>query len=127
MEQQEKNVRKAINQVNSIIQKNPLAFLTESDIQCKLYSVLLPFFGDLESVTNTPVWLTNSPNKLKPINSTRLHSELLLPEGRIDLAIIDLKAARFAFNSKGRFGHVQLMPLENYENNIKNRYCIINN
>jgi hypothetical protein len=58
--------------------------------------------------TNTSIWGTDSPNTLKLINSTRLHSELLLPKGRIDLAIVDLKATRFAFNSKGRFGHVQL-------------------
>jgi hypothetical protein len=38
----------------------------------------------------------------------RLHSEFLLPEGRIDLAVLDLRSTRFAFNSRGRFGHAQL-------------------
>jgi len=108
MQKQEDIIRKAIKQVNSVVQKNPLAFLTESDIQCQLYTALLPLFGDIEPVSNTSIWGTAKPRTLKSISSKRLHSELLLPEGRIDLAILDLSATRFAFNSKGRFGHTQL-------------------
>lgn len=108
MHKLESAIRGAIQRVNTIIREHPLAFLTESDIQCQLYAALLPAYGDLEPVSNTSVWGTGQPRTLKSIQSMRLHSELLLPEGRIDLAILDLCATRFAFNSKGRFGHAQL-------------------
>lgn len=110
MQALESTIRDAIQGVNANIRKHPLAFLTESDIQCQLYTTLLPAYGCLNPISNTSVWGTTQPRTLKPIQSMRLHSELLLPEGRIDLAILDLSATRFAFNSKGRFGHAQLEP-----------------
>jgi len=101
-------VRTAIVEVNNKIRRDPLVALTESDIQCLLYASLLPHCGKLAPVTNVSMWGTQSRKRLKPLRSTLLHSELLLPDGRIDLAIIDLAAARFAFNSRGRFGYMQL-------------------
>lgn len=106
----ESTIRDAIRGVNANIREHPLAILTESDIQCQLYAALLPAYGCLDPISNTFVWGTPQPRTLKPIQSMRLHSELLLPEGRIDLAILDLSATRFAFNSNGRFGHAQLEP-----------------
>jgi len=108
MQSLEITIRNAIRQVNVNISKHPLAFLTESDIQCQLYAALLPTYGGLERISKTSVWGTSRRPELKPVRSMRLHSELLLPEGRIDLAILDLEATRFAFNSRGRFGHAQL-------------------
>ena len=110
MQTLESTIRDAIQGVNANIREHPLAFLTESDIQCQLYTTLLPAYGCLNPISNTSVWGTTQPRTLKPIQSMRLHSELLLPEGRIDLAILDLSATRFAFNSKGRFGYSQLEP-----------------
>lgn len=104
----ESTIRGAIQQVNANVRKHPLAFLTESDIQCQLYAALLPAYGGLKPISNSFVWGTAQPRALKPVHSMRLHSELLLPEGRIDLAVLDFSATRFAFNSKGRFGHAQL-------------------
>jgi hypothetical protein len=101
-------IRNSIERVNADIRKHPLAFLTESDIQCRLYAALLSAYGSIEPVSNMYVWGTTRPRPLQPIQSMRLHSELLLSEGRIDLAVLDLCATRYAFNSKGRFGHVQL-------------------
>ena len=108
MQNLENTIRRAIQQVNDRIQNHPLAFLTESDIQCQIYAALLPIYGSFEPVSNRSVWGTDCPKPLKFIHTSRLHSELLLPEGRIDLAVLDLCATRFAFNSKGRFGHAQL-------------------
>lgn len=108
MQDIESPIRDAIERVNADVRKHPLAFLTESDIQCRLYAALLPTYGDIEPVSNTHVWGTTQPRALQSIQSMRLHSELLLPEGRIDLAVLDLCATRYAFNSKGRFGHAQL-------------------
>lgn len=108
MRKLESTIRGAIRRVNTTIQKHPLAFLTESDIQGQLYAALLPVYGVFEPVSNTSVWGTTLPRTLKSVQSMRLHSELLLPEGRIDIAVLDLCATRFAFNSKGRFGHAQL-------------------
>jgi hypothetical protein len=106
----ESTIRDASQGVNANIREHPLAFLTESDIQCQLYAALLPAYGCLDPVSNTFVWGTTQPRTLKPIQSMRLHSQLLLPEGRIDLAILDLSATRFAFSSNGRFGYAQLEP-----------------
>jgi len=108
MQDLENTIKNAIRQVNERIQKHPLAFLTESDIQCHIYSELLPVYGGFEPISNTSVWGADCSKPLKPMQTSRLHSELLLSEGRIDLAVLDLCATRFAFNSKGRFGHVQL-------------------
>jgi hypothetical protein len=101
-------IRGAITRVNEEIRKHPLVFLTESDIQCRLYAALLRTYGRIEPIVNTYVWGTTKPRTLQSVKSARLHSELLLPEGRIDLAILDLDASRYAFNSKGRFGYVHL-------------------
>jgi len=108
MRRLESAIRHAIQRVNAEVREHPLAFLTESDLQCRLYAALLPTYGPLQPVTNTFVWGTEQPRPPKRVLSTRLHSEFLLPEGRIDLAVLDLRATRFAFNSKGRFGHAQL-------------------
>ena len=93
--------------LNNKLKQNPLIAFNESDIKCYLYSLLLKKFGKLEQASNIRIWGTEKSLQIKPIISTILHSELLLPEGRIDLAIINLSNTRFAFNSKGRFGHVQ--------------------
>jgi hypothetical protein len=106
----EGTIRGAIQRVNAEVREHPLAFLTESDLQCQLYAGLLPAYGRLEPVSNTFIWGTAQPRTPKPLQSMRLHSELLLPEGRIDLAILDLRATRFAFSSKGHFGYAQLQP-----------------
>ena len=110
MRKLERTIRAAIQHVSDEARNHPLAFLTECDLQCRLYAALLPTYGNLEPVSNTSVWGTAQPRRLKPLRSMRLHSELLLPEGRIDLAVLDLGATRFAFNSRGRFGHAQLEP-----------------
>jgi len=104
----ERTIRGAIQRVNANVREHPLAFLTESDIQCQLNASLLPTYGSLQAISNTSVWGTAQPRAPKLLNSMRLHSELLLPEGRIDLAVLDLRATRFAFNSNGRFGFAQL-------------------
>lgn len=57
---------------------------------------------------NIFVWGTQKQLHTKPLISYRVHSELLLERDRIDLAVLDLPNARFAFNSRGRFGYVQL-------------------
>jgi hypothetical protein len=70
--------------------------------------MLLAHFGDACEITNIFVWGTHEVRKTRQCITRRLHSELLLPEGRIDLAILDLSHVRFAINSRGKFGHIQL-------------------
>ncbi len=108
MQDQENTIRCVIKEVNDRVRKHPLAFLTESDIQCQIYAALLPIYGGFESIPNVSVWGTDCPHPMNSMHTSRLHSELLLPEGRIDLAVLDISATRFAFNSNGRFGHAQL-------------------
>jgi hypothetical protein len=110
----ERAIRHAIATVNSEILANPLVFLTESDIQSRLYAELLPSFGGVVEAPNTSCWGLEKARKLRPAYSSRVHSELLLPEGRIDLAILDLQATFFRFNSRGKFGHAQLGPTGNH-------------
>jgi len=106
----ERDIRSAIAVVNSRVQKYPLAFLTESDVQSALFSALTPSYGIPAPLVETFAWGRGQQRKIKPVLSSRLHSEFLLPEGRIDLAILDLNATRYAFSPSGRLGHVQLGP-----------------
>ena len=100
-------IDESIKEINEIIYNNPLTVFNESDIQCYLYSILLKQFNNFEPVTNIHIWGTYDTPKTVPITTMRVHSELLLPEGRVDLAILDIENAKFAFNSKGKFGYVQ--------------------
>src|SRR5260370_35361874 len=98
----ERAIRRAIATVNSEVLANPLVFLTQSDIQSRLYAALLPSFGGIVEAKNASCWgLTRA--RMRAIYSSRLHAELLLPEGRIDLAILDLQATVFKFSPKGKF------------------------
>jgi hypothetical protein len=104
----ERAIRRAVAAVNSEVLANPLVFLTESDIQSRLYAELFPSFGGVVEATNASCWGLETARKLRPTFSSRLHSELLLPEGRIDLAILDLRETFFRFSPKGKFSHAQL-------------------
>lgn len=86
---------------------NPTLFFNESDFQSELFTQLLAKYGNEERITKISVWGTDKPKPTKPVYSRRLHSEFLLAEGRIDLAILDLDNVIFAVNSKGRFGHMR--------------------
>lgn len=101
-------IDESINEINEKICNNPLAVFNESDIQCYLYSILLGRFNNFEQVTNIHIWGTHDAPKTVPIRTMKVHSELLLPEGRVDLAILNIENTKFAFNSKGKFGYVQL-------------------
>jgi hypothetical protein len=89
-------------------ESNPTLFFNESDFQSELFTQLLVKYSNEGRITKTRVWGTDKPKPIKAVYSRRLHSELLLPEGRIDLAILDLDNVVFAVNSKGRFGYIQL-------------------
>jgi hypothetical protein len=104
----ERAIRREIATVNSEVCANPLVFLTESDIQSRLYAALLPSFGGVVEATNASCWGLEKVRKLRPAYSSRLHSELLLPEGRIDLAILDLRSTVFKFSPKGKFSYAKL-------------------
>ena len=82
----------------------PSAYLTESDVQAYLFSLLLQDFGEPESVHNIfpPETLGQCPTLR--FMTRRLHSELELPEGRIDLAVLDLSRVVVGITpSTGRF------------------------
>ena len=112
-------VRQGIDELIKGVEANPLTYFGESDLQSELFAVLLNSFGDKERIGNVFVWGTDDPKPLAPCLSRRLHSELLLPEGRIDIAILDLSKVRVGINSKGRFGYVQLEPGEHIFIEIK--------
>lgn len=99
-------VKTCIKELNRKVRKNPLAYISESDVQSELFAILLRRFNRMERVKNVYVWGTKT-NGVEPVFSRQLHSEFLLPEGRIDLALLDLKKVRMAFNSRRRFGYLQ--------------------
>jgi len=94
-------VRACIESLSRKFYENSNAYFSESDLQSYLFALLLAKF-DEECELETYVWGTDKPKKVRTIITRKLHSELLLPEGRIDLAILDLGKVNFAVNSKGR-------------------------
>jgi hypothetical protein len=100
--------RKTIQELGDRFRASPARFFNESDLQSELFTLLLEEYGNEEEMTDTRVWGTDKPRPLKKAFTRPLHSELLLPQGRIDLAILDLKKVTFAVNSRGRYGHIQL-------------------
>jgi hypothetical protein len=100
-------VRQRMERLKKNVAVHPFCYLNESDLQAELFALLLPDFSTPCLMTNTAVWGTDSPKPLRDFCSRRLHSELLLPEGRIDLAILDTSKIIFSVNSQGRFGHIQ--------------------
>ena len=103
-------VRECISQIQDKFNAYPALYFNESDLQCELFALLLDRFGDNCEISNVFVWGTDKITRTRQCISRRVHSELLLPGGRIDLAILDLSHVRFAMNSRGRFGHIQLEP-----------------
>lgn len=102
------HVRECIKKVSDIFYRNPDIYFNEADLQSNLFALLLERFDVENELKNTFVWGTNNPKKIRKVISCRIHSELLLPEGRIDLAILDLEKAKFAVNSKGRNAYIQI-------------------
>lgn len=94
-------VRDCIEIISRNFYENSNMYFCESDLQSHLFTLLLEKF-DEEYELGIYVWGTDKPKKVKNIITRKLHSELLLPEGRIDLAILDLDKVNFAVNSKGR-------------------------
>jgi translation initiation factor IF-1 len=100
-------VRQRIERLKENVTVHPFCYLNESDLQAELFALLLPDFSSPCVMKNTFVWGTDSPKPLRDFCSRRLHSELLLPEGRIDLAILDTQKIKLSVSSRGRFGHIQ--------------------
>jgi hypothetical protein len=94
-------VKNCIEIISRKFYENSNIYFSEYDLQSCLFALLLARF-DKEYEIETCVWGTDKPKKVRTIITRRLHSELLLPEGRIDLAILDLDKVNFAVNSKGR-------------------------
>ncbi len=103
-----KKIEKSIDALITDFTENPEVFLNESDLQSDLFLRLKSEYPALERIEKTFVWGTMKPKKVKEIKTSKIHSELLLPEGRIDIAILDIKNTRLAVNSRGKFGHIQL-------------------
>jgi len=101
-------VRESIVTLSDKFKSNADIFLNESDLQSELFTLLLSAYGEKVAIQNISVWGTNAPKKTKAVYTRRLHSELCVPEGQIDLAILDLEHVRLAINSKYHFGHIQL-------------------
>lgn len=110
MTQTLRSVRQSIDDLIKSAKANPVMYFGESDLQSELFSILRDRLNTNKELKKIFVWGTQSPKPTRSVLSRPLHSELLLPEGRIDLAILDLDKVRMAINSKGRFGHIQLEP-----------------
>ncbi len=94
-------VRECVTKISDSFYRNADIYFSESDLQSNLFALLLDKFNVEDELKRTFVWGTDKPKKVKKIITCRLHSELLLPEGRIDLAVLDLEKTVFAVNSKG--------------------------
>jgi len=101
-------IRECITNLQGKFLSCPSLYFNESDLQSELYALLLKHFDERKEITNVFVWGTDNPMPTSKCLSRSLHSELLLYNGRIDLAILDLDNVRFAMNSRGRFGHIQV-------------------
>jgi hypothetical protein len=60
----------------------------------------------MERVKNVCAWGTKNKD-VEGLFSRQLHSEFLLAEGRIDLALLDLQKVRMTFDPRGRFRYLQ--------------------
>lgn len=94
--------RECIKKVSDNFYRNADIYFSEADLQADLFGLLLEKFDMENELNRTFVWGTDNPRKVRKVITRRIHSELLLPEGRIDLAILDLEKIVFAVNSKGR-------------------------
>ncbi len=94
--------RKCIRNLSDNFRANPDLYFNESDLQSCLFAMLLKRFNGENEIKNINVWGTDKKRTVKTVSTRKLHSELLLPEGRIDLAVLELESIRFAVNSKGR-------------------------
>ena len=94
-------VKDCVEKLSDDFHNNPNIYFCESDLQSSLFSLLLEKLDTRCSIKQTFVWGTFKPKKVQKIITRSVHSELLLPEGRIDLAVLDLEKIVFAVNSKG--------------------------
>ena len=101
-------IRECISEIQEKFSLYPALYFNESDLQSELFGLLLNKVGDNSEITNVFVWGTDEIKRTRQCISRRVHSELLLPGGRIDLTVLDLAHVRFAMNSRGKFGHIQL-------------------
>lgn len=101
-------IKNLLSDFSEIFWVKPDMFFNESDIQSELYSKLRRNFGRETQFDNVFVYGTDKPKKHRKIPTQRLHSELLLPEGRIDLAILDLENTYLALNSRGKYGGLRI-------------------
>jgi hypothetical protein len=101
-------VEECIDRLCKNFSDNSLLYFSESDLQSELFSLLLHELPLDTMIPNISVWGTQRAPAVRPCISRTLHTELHLPEGRIDLAVLDLAWVTMSVNSRGRFGHIQL-------------------
>lgn len=94
--------RECIHNLSENFRINPDLYFNESDLQSCLFALLLKKFNGENEINNINVWGTDKKKKVRTVSTRKLHSELLLPEGRIDLAVLEIENIRFAVNSRGR-------------------------
>jgi hypothetical protein len=114
-------IQSAIDELNKRFYSDPLVFFNESDLQSELFTILNnnKELSRNERIDEIRVWGTDSPDKARDVFTRKVHSELLLPDGRIDIAVLDLSHIILSVNSKGKFGYIQLLNGEHYFIEIK--------
>lgn len=103
-------IEECIDHLGKSFSDSSALYFSESDLQSELFSLLLHALPSEAIISNKSVWGTQKTPLVRPCISRALHSELHLPEGRIDLAVLDLARVAMHVNSRGRFGHIQLQP-----------------
>jgi hypothetical protein len=103
-------VKECIDHLAKRFSDSSAFYFSESDLQSELFSRLLQALPSETMISNQAVWGTQSPPSLRPCISRAVHTELHLPEGRIDIAVLDLAKVKMYVNLRGRFGHMQLEP-----------------
>ena len=101
-------IKNCIDRIGKSFSDNAALYFSESDLQSELFCFLLHELPSEGRIPYTSFWRTQKESALRPFSSRALHTEFLLPEGRIDLAILDLDNVTTSVNSRGRFSHVQL-------------------
>ncbi len=94
-------IKDCIRKISETFSKNPDIYFCESDLQSDLFALLAEKLNKEVEIKNTFMWGTDKPKNLRKVSTRKLHSELLLPEGRIDLAVLDLDRTVFTVNANG--------------------------
>lgn len=112
-----KIIKKVIEKLHRSFSTTPYEFLSESDIQSKLFRILSKnkILSKSERIITDSCWGTNKKLKFKNLKTTRLHTEFLTIREKFDLVIIEPSDLEVRRNSKGKIGFIRLKDNKSFQ------------